>query len=258
MRNELKWGILSAGLALTACAPNPSTPAPLRVAAASDLQAAFPALIAGFHQHSGETVEMIAGASGQLSQQVRQGAPFDVFLSADLGFVAKLAEAGAIRPDSVRPYAIGSLVLAVYRESPAGVSSLGDLARPEIQRVSIANPEHAPYGRAAKQALERAGLWESLRPKIVQAETVRQALQFVRTGNADAGLVGRAISDVPEVRIVTIDPALHEPIVQGLGIVAASARPESAAAFTRFLLGADGQRILAQYGFRPPDPIPPK
>jgi molybdate transport system substrate-binding protein len=112
-----------------------------------------------------------------LTQQIRQGAPLDVFLSADMAFVRDLAKENFVEPDTVRAYARGRLVLVVNRASGMTLEGLPALVRPEVKRVAIANPEFAPYGRAARQALEKAGLWEGLKPKIVQAETVRQALQ---------------------------------------------------------------------------------
>ena len=250
-------------LLVVGCAP-PGTPAPnparhlhrRRVAAASDLQAAFPALAARARQAAGIEVEFVAGASGLFAQQIRQGAPFDVFLSADRAFVQSLADAGAIRPDSVRPYAIGSLVLVIHRDVTAPVASLADLTRPEIAKIAIANPDTAPYGRAARQALERAGLWKQVEPKVVPAESVRQALQFVQTGNAEAGLVGRAIADVPQVRWVPVAGKLHDPIVQTLGIVAGSPHAEAAGRFTAFLLGPEGSGILSKFGFAVPETAP--
>lgn len=222
---------------------------PLRVAAASDLQAAWPDLAARFRATRGVEVVASFGASGQLAEQVKAGAPFDVALSANLRFIEDLAATGDVRPDSVRPYARGSLVLVVHREVGGAVKSLADLADPGVKKIALANPRTAPYGAAARQALERAGLWEPLRPKRVQAESVRQALQFVQTGNAEVGLVGRSIADVKEVRIVEVDPALYDPIIQGLGIVARTKRPDDARAFADFLTGAEGQAILAKRGF---------
>lgn len=234
------------------CGPSPTARPPLRIAAASDLQAALPVLVERFEAEHRIKVDITLGASGLLAAQIEQGAPFDVFLAANRAFVDRLAQSGAIRPDSVRAYTRGTLVLAVHRDSGALIASLDDLKRPEIKRIALANPEFAPYGNAGKQALERAGLWDVLRPKIVQSETVRQALQFVQSGNAEVGLVGKAIADVPEVRVVTIDPKLHDPIIQGLGIVAGSERLDDAERFARFLLGNDGQRILGEFGFSRP------
>ena len=136
----------------------------------------------------------------QLAEQIRQGAPFDVFLSANREFVAKLAGPdGSIDPGRTRsnPYARGALVLAVNTIFDPKVKTPGRPRRPEVKAIAIANPETAPYGMAAKQALERAGLWEALKPKIVPAESVRQALQFVQSGNADVAFVGRSIAGRP-------------------------------------------------------------
>jgi molybdate transport system substrate-binding protein len=228
---------------------------PLRVAAASDLLAVSAKLAGAFREATGIEVVFIPGASGQLAEQISQGAPFDVFLSADRGFVTKLVEDGSIRPDSVRPYAIGTLVIVVNRASGADIRRLADLAGPGVRHVAIANPDFAPYGRAAKQALERTGLWGPLGPRLVRAESVRQAVQFVQTGNAEVGLVGRAVADLPEVRVVSlddIDPSPHDPIVQVLGVVSRSRRVDQAESFARFLLGPTGQGILSGYGFQPP------
>jgi molybdate transport system substrate-binding protein len=227
-------------------------PAALRVAAASDLLGVLPALTNRFTAASGVTVTPVVGASGQLAQQIRQGAPFDVFLSANMGFVRDLANEDLIEPDTVRAYARGRLVLVVNRGSGVTVEGLTDLVRPEVKRVAIANPELAPYGQAARQALEKAGLWEGLKPKLVQAETVGQALQYVQMGNAEAGLVAHSVAGVPEVRPAEINPVLYEPVLQGLGVVARSGHGESARQFTRFLLGVEGQKVLASSGFDPP------
>jgi molybdate transport system substrate-binding protein len=229
----------------------PASPA-LSVAAASDLQGVLPALTDRFSASTGVKVTPIVGASGQLAQQIRQGAPFDIFLSANMAFVRDLVGEGLIEPDSVRPYALGRLVLVVNRASGLTVDGFAALAGPEVKRVAIANPEIAPYGRAAKQALEKAGLWEGLKAKVVRAETVRQALQYVQSGDAEAGLVAHSVAGVSEVRQSEIDPTLYEPILQGLGVVARSAHGDSARAFARFVLGRDGQKILASYGFDPP------
>jgi molybdate transport system substrate-binding protein len=205
--------------------------------------------VARFRRVHAIAADFTLGASGQLAKQIRQGAPFDVFLSANRKFVADLAEEKIIRPDSVRSYARGMLVLAVRRESAGEIKTLNDLARPEIKKIALANPDFAPYGLAGKQALERSKLWGSVEPKIVRAETVRQALQFVETGNADAGLVSRASAETPELRTIAVDGTLYDPIVQALGIVAATKEPSAAEAFARFLLGDAGQAILGEYGF---------
>jgi molybdate transport system substrate-binding protein len=226
-------------------------PAPLRIAAASDLQAALPKLADQFQASTGIAVAITFGASGQLAEQIKQGAPFDVVLSANESFVGDLARGGFVTPGSVKPYARGSLVLAVFRGQPLAVTQLGDLASPEIKRIALANPATAPYGKAGKQALERAGLWDKLESKIVLAESVRQALLYAQKGDAEAALVGRAIAGVPEVRTVEIDPRLYDPIIQALGVVTASQRTADAERFAQFVLGVEGQTVLKEFGFSP-------
>ena len=226
-------------------------PEPLHVAAASDLREALPVLARRFTETTHVEVVPIYGASGQLAEQIKAGAPFDVFLAANRKFVEDLAAGGFVRPSSVVPYAQGTLVLAVHRESGAAIQELADVSKPEIKRIALANPAFAPYGAAGKQALERAGLWADVEPRIVQAESVRQALQFVETGNAEVGLVGKASAAGAPVRVVAIDPALYDPIIQGLGIVART-RSRSAEAFSAFVLGTEGQKILADFGFKAP------
>jgi molybdate transport system substrate-binding protein len=225
--------------------------APLRLAAASDLRDALPVLARRFTETTGVGIVPSFGASGQLAEQIKAGAPFDVFLAANRKFVEDLAAGGFVRPGSVVSYAQGTLVLAVHRESGSAIETLADLKQPEVKKIALANPAFAPYGAAGKQALERAGLWEEVESRIVQAESVRQALQFVETGNAEVGLVGSASAGGAAVRVVPIDPALYDPIIQGLGIVART-RSRSAEAFSAFVLGPEGQKILAEFGFKAP------
>jgi molybdate transport system substrate-binding protein len=228
-------------------APAPVT---LRVAAASDLQAALPVLAERFGTAHRVEVVPVFGASGMLARQIEQGGPFDVFLSANKTFVDNLAAKGAVNADSVTPYALGHLVLVVNRQAGVGVTGLADLTRPEVKRIAVANPETAPYGFAAAQVLEKAGL-EGVAPKLVQAESIRQALQFVQTGNAEVGLVARSIASVPEVRQIELDRALYDPIVQYMGIVAHTGNPAAARKLADFLLGDKGQEILVSFGLDP-------
>jgi molybdate transport system substrate-binding protein len=256
------WLLTSMALWIAGCgSPRGTTTAgaktaSLRVAAASDLQAAWPLLADRFQARSGITVKPTFQSSGELAQQIKQGAPYDVFLSANEAFVRDLVAGGSIRPDSVHAYARGSLVLVVYHEVGGRVASLADLSRPEFKKIALANPETAPYGKAGKQALERAGVWAQLQPRIVVAESVRQALLYAQKGDAEAALVGRAIADVPEVRSIELDPALYDPIVQALGIVADSPRQADAEAFTKFVLGEEGQAILKEFGFKQAPAVP--
>ncbi len=221
---------------------------PLRVAAAADLQRVLPRLIERFEKQTAIISTLTIDASGRLAEQIKAGAPFDVFLSANVKFVSELADAGLVELESVRPYARGSLVLCLHRTVGDLVLSLADLGRNEIKRIAIANPEYAPYGAAARQALERAGLWSSLESKIVRAGSVGQALIYVQNGDADAALVSHALVD-PEIRVIEVDSALYDPLIQALGIVAGSKHRDHARALAQFILGDEGQAILKANGF---------
>jgi molybdate transport system substrate-binding protein len=240
--------LISLGLS-TGCGSEPGT-TPLRVAAASDLQSAMPVLISAFRSETKLDAEAVFGVSGQLAQQIKAGAPYDLFLSANRVFVDDLAKSGAIRPDSVRSYTKGTLVLVVNDLFDPGIKTLADIASDKVKSIAIANPDLAPYGAAAKQALERAGLWEKVKPKLVIAESVRQALQFVESGNAEVGFVGKAIAGVKGVRTIPLHPDAYDPIVQAMGIVAESKRGGDAEKFAEFLLGETGQGILKDFGFQ--------
>jgi molybdate transport system substrate-binding protein len=251
------WLFLLSTIGCDRTRAKPGPAAPLRIAAASDLQLALPKLKDAFQARTGITTELSFGASGRLAEQIKAGAPFDVFLAANQAFVRDLAETGFVKPESVHAYARGSLVLAVYHELGDQVRSLADLTKPELKKIALANPVTAPYGKAGKQALERAGLWAKLEPKIVLADSVGQALLYARKGDAEAALVGRAIASVPGVQVVDVDSQLYDPIVQALGIVAASARTADAERFAEFVLGEDGQRILKESGFAQAESTPP-
>jgi molybdate transport system substrate-binding protein len=255
------WLPLSAALVLIAsgCGGKKEVDSqqPLRVAAASDLQSALPSLIDRFQSRTGIETTPVFGASGRLSEQIRQGAPFDLFLAANEKFVRDLASERLIKPDSVRTYARGTLVLAVYHDLAGSVRTLADLTRPEVKKIALAQPETAPYGMAGKQVLERAKLWEVLKPKIVTSDSVRQALLYVQRGDVEAAFVGKALAGVPEIRSVEVDQALYDPIIQSLGIVSATRRPDDAARFARFVVDDEGQAILKEFGFAPPPGQPP-
>ena len=249
-RDRWRWLFLPLVLMTVGCGPSAPELPKLRVAAASDLEQAMPILALAFRQEHHIEVISTFGASGMLAEQIRQGAPFDVFLSANQAFVDKLATQEHIKADSVHPYFRGTLVLAVNKLSAIKLGGMEDLTKPEVHKIAIANPETAPFGMAAKQAMERAKLWDVLKPKIVPAESVRQALQFVQTGNAEVAFVSRSIADVREAVVVPLPVDVCDPIIQSLGIVSKTDRPEDAKAFTDFVLGKVGQGILRDVGFR--------
>lgn len=226
---------------------------PLRIAAASDLQAVMPRLAERFKAETGVDVVATFGASGQLAQQIKQGAPFDVFLAANRKYVSDLAGEKAIDPLTVRDYAVGSLVLAIADSAEGTVKGLDDLRAPSIKRIALANPEIAPYGAAAKQALTRSKLWDDLESKRVQSESVRQALQFVQTGNAEVAFVGSSIArGAKGIKVVAIPQDRYDPMWQAMGVTTMSTRPADARDFCTFLREGDGKAILIEAGFRIP------
>ena len=210
----------------------------LLVAAASDLASLEPDL----RRLAGGAVRFSFGSSGMLARQVENGAPFDVFLSADGARARALSKAGALL--APRVYAVGRV--ALWSKSGA-FRTLDDLRLRPYRHLAMANPAHAPYGRAARQALERSRLWSAVEPRVVLAENVRQAWQFAESGNAEVCLT--AWSLVYARGGLLVDRALHEPIQQVGGVVARSSRRRRAEAFLSALTGEEGRRVLLASGF---------
>ena len=226
----------------------PVAPA-ITVYAASDLDMAFREIKPIFEKATGTRVTLVMGSTGNLAKQIEHGAPADVFFAANASFVDDLQTAGAVIPQTRALYAQGRIVLATPTKPTVVVRELADLLKPEVRRVAIANPAHAPYGRAAQEALESAGVWERLKPKLVYGENIRHTLQFVETGAVEAGIVALSVAGVPDVRYVPIDPKLHKPLNQVAAVVKRSARPELGVAFIQFLNGPEGRPIMKRYGF---------
>jgi len=238
---------------LAACAGDSTAVSPtddlLLVAAASNLQFAFTEMGEQFEAQTGTAVIFSFSSSGNLATQIENGAPFDLFAAADEEFIERLAAQELLLPNSKRVYAQGRLVLAVNRAAGTTAVTLDDLLADDIRQIAIANPEHAPYGRAAQQALQHANLWQTLQPKIVYAENARQTLQFVQTGDAQAGLIALSIADAPEISYTAVPPDSHAPLNQALAIPKNAPHPNNARAFADFVTSADGRAIMEQYGF---------
>ena len=234
---------------MSGAAQAPGAGEPLLVAAAASLEAAFTEIGAAYRAETGQGVDFVFGSSGNLATQIENGAPFDVFASADEGFVERLAAQDLILDDTQAVYAQGRLALVVNRDSGLDLAGIDDLADPGVLRVAIANPDLAPYGLAARQALQRSGLWETVSPKLVQGANVRQALQYVQTGDAPAGLVALSIADVPEVTYSLVDTTLYDPLRQALAVVAGTDQEAATREFTEFVLSPAGRSILARHGF---------
>ena len=188
------------------------------------------------------------GASGSLAQQIEHGAPYDVYLSANQLFVKQLADSGRLAKDTVAVYANGRV--ALWSRS-GQIRALADLLKPEVKRIAIANPAHAPYGVAARESLRSQGVWGRVEAKVVYGESVADALQFAQSGNADAAIV--AYSQVLGKGGIALPAVWHAPIAQSGGVVAASKHGDEARKFMRFLAGGEGKAVLRKFGFDTPD-----
>jgi molybdate transport system substrate-binding protein len=227
---------------------------PLHVAAAADLADAFPEVGKAFEKATGRAVSFSFGATGLLAKQVEEGAPFDVFAAANQSFVDDVVKAGVCDADTKTIYAEGRIVLWTRGDAGLSVGSLADLARPEIVHVAIANPDHAPYGKAAKQALVKSGVWDVIGKKVVYGENVQQTLQFAQSGNADVAIVALSLATVSGGHATPIDPSLHEPLRQTLVVCRGRAGSEGrlepdARRFATFVGSGEGRAILKKYGF---------
>lgn len=250
--------LLAAGAVLAAAPPRARA---LTVAAAASLQTALRDVEQAWQGAGHAPLTLVFGASGSLARQIENGAPYDVFASANAAWVEGLRRKGLIAEGSVVSYAEGQLALAVAdarllagQAEPLDAAALRLLRNPDVRVIALANPELAPYGAAAREALQRAGLWADLKPRLVYGDNVRQTLTYVDTYNAEAGLVAASLLVGTQRTWRRIDPALHAPIRQVLGIVADSPRPDAARRFTQFLLGKRGQAILQGHGLGPPRP----
>lgn len=224
----------------------------ITVAAAADLTFALKEAAAGFEKNTGVKAVLSFGSSGMLSRQIEEGAPFDIFFSADSRYIEGLKKSGRVIADTAGPYARGSIVLAV-NESGAKAAALEDLLSPEIRKVAIANPAHAPYGRAAMEALKAKGLWERVKPKLVYGENITQTLNYIQTGDAGAGIIALSIAGVPGISYTRIAPALYSPIEQTLAIVKGTKNEGASREFIKYLKGPEGKAVLEKYGFMVPD-----
>jgi len=234
--------LFSAGCGRTVTLP------PLTVAAASDLTPAFEELGREFEKTNKTKVVFVFGSTGMLTRQIENGAPFDVFAAANVSYVDELDQKGLIMPDSRAIYARGRITLWTPNDSNLRLQGVADLARPEVQRIAIANPDHAPYGLAAKQALQSAGVWDRVQPKLVYGDNIRQTLQYAQTGNVEVAIVALSLSVQSNGRWTLIPEELHQPIDQGLAILKSTKNEPAARAFAAFVSSPQGKSIMKKYG----------
>ena len=229
----------------------------IKVAAAADLNYAMKDLAGRYENKSGNRVSLSFGSSGNFYSQIQNGAPFDLFFSADLDYVEKLA-AGKVDSSSVRTYAIGRLVLWVPDSLKLDPQKLKMdlLLDPSIKKIAIANPGLAPYGRAAAAALEHFQIKGLVSDRLVMGENVGQAAQFVQSGNAQAGLIPLSLALSPAMKDAgkywEVPQDAYPEIRQGVGVVSSSKNKKAAQAFLDYISSPEGTAVLEQYGFRVP------
>ena len=220
----------------------------LTVAAASDLTNLEAPLASSFRKSAFDIeIRWVTASSAILAEQIRNGAPYDAFLSANAEYVDRLSSFGKLAPDSVRAYAVGQVAI-LWRDGKH--HDISDLAGSGVRFVALPNPKLAPYGVAAQQALEHAGIWSKVRPKVVYGENVRQALQLFNSGNADAVITSDSLLIGRNSQLIPAD--WHSPIVQKAGMVTGTPHANAARKFLEFLTSEAGQSVFAQFGFGKP------
>ncbi len=226
----------------------------VRVAAAADLKFAMSDLARLYKEQTGNTIDATYGSSGNFFSQLQNGAPFDVFFSADIDYPRKLEAAGLAEPGTLYEYAVGRIVIWMPPEAAVDVAKLGwaALLDASVKKVAIANPEHAPYGRAAVAALRKAGTYERVAAKLVYGENISQAAQFVQSGNAQAGIVALSLVTSPGMKDGKrweIPAEMHPPIRQAAIVLKNAKNKKAAEAFLEFVKGEAGRATLEKYGF---------
>lgn len=233
------------------------------IAAAADLNFAFKEIVADFEKKTGHTVKLSLGSSGNFFAQLSNGAPFDVFFSADIGYPKKLEEAGLAEPGTLYKYAIGRIVVWVPKGSPIDVGSLGikALQHPSAKKIAIANPKHAPYGRAAVVAMEHFKMYDSVKDKLVLGENISQTAQFVQTGGADIGIIALSLAIAPVMKETgtfwEVPLEAYPRLEQGAVVLKAAKDLKTARAFLDYVKGPEGAAAFKRYGFFLPEKTMP-
>lgn len=231
----------------------------ITVAAAADLKFAMDEIVTAFKKSNpAEEVEVIFGSSGKFHTQIQQGAPYDLYFSADIAFPRELLIKGFSASADVIPHARGRIVLWSGGEDGARMT-LESLTRPDITRIAMANPKHAPYGRRAEEALRASGLWEKVEKKLIYGENITQAAQFVQTGNAQVGILALSLAVSPELSnkgsFYLIPDSLHEPLMQGFIILKRAENNKLAQQFADYMESKEARAIMTAYGFTLPGGI---
>ncbi len=224
----------------------------ITVAAAADLKFAMDEIVTGFNKnHAGDEVQVVYGSSGKFLTQIQQGAPYDLFFSADIGFPRELAKKG-LAASEVKPYAVGRIVIW-SAEVDATKLTLASLTDPKFTKIAIANPKHAPYGTRAEEALRSAGVWDKVQPKLVFGDNISQTAQYVLSGNAQVGIIALSLVLNPELskkgRYYLIPDTLHNSLEQGFVITKPGANKPLAKRFADYMGSHQARAVMTKYGF---------
>jgi len=229
----------------------------LRIAAAADLKFALDVLVTQYEKQTGKKIQVSYGSSGNFFAQIQNGAPFDIFMSADIDYPRKLEATGLADAGSLYKYAVGQIVIWTPADAPLDIAKLGwnALLQQSVAKIAIANPEHAPYGRAAIAALRSAGIYDQVRTKLVYGENIAQAAQFVASGNAQAGILALSLALSLPMRSGKrweVPPNSYPPIEQAAIILKTAKHKAEAQGFLTFLKSSAAAKILDSSGFSPP------
>jgi molybdate transport system substrate-binding protein len=260
MAHRKLWTILLLATLVYSWHPTDARAAELKIAAAADLTYAFKDVTARFEKQTGNKTRLTYGSSGNFFSQIQNGAPFDLFFSADITFPQKLETAGLVEPGTTYEYAKGQIVIWVPNTSKLDLNKgLAVLLDPGIRKIAIANPLHAPYGSAAVAAMQHEGIYDQVKSKFVMGENISQTAQFVQSGNADAGIVALSLALAPAMktagRFVPIPPTDYPPLIQAAVILKSSPNKELAKQFLTFLKEPGTIALMEQYGFAIPKDV---
>lgn len=245
----MRSALLLACLLAAGCSRNRDEPASLTVAAAANLTDTFAEIAKRFQAETGISVVYSFGATANLEMQAEHSAPFDVFASADVEHVDRLDRKGLLAPGSRAVYARGKLVLWAPPGARVRVTRIEDLANPEVRHVAIANPQLAPYGQAAVEALKNLRLWDSVQNRIVYAGSISMAKQYAKSGNTEAAFTSYSLVIRSGGKIIPVPENLHSPLDQAIAVLRSSPRQRQAIRFVDFVLSDTGREILSRYGY---------
>jgi molybdate transport system substrate-binding protein len=253
MRQTARLSVVSVLVLLTAAKAQAQKQV-VRVAAAADLKFALSEVASAYENQAGVKIETTYGSSGNLFSQLQNGAPFDLFFSADIEYPRKLEAAGLAEPGTIYMYAVGRIAIWMPADAKVDVSKHGwdALLDPSVQKIAIANPEHAPYGRAAITALRKSGIYDRVKAKLVFGENISQAAQFVQSGSAQAGILAMSLALSPAMRDGNrweIPQQDYEPIEQRAAVLKNAVNKKAALAFLEYVKSEAGKRTLEKYGF---------